>query len=172
MSRTMLPTALVATLDFAPLYAFAEGKLSLKSVSVEPPPGDGMFPNGPGADAINNNCLACHSADQWPRRNDDRTFRSPAEQRSQRVTIVDPRDVVCRGARGDVGRSPLQGSRYAPSPHAAAAAPRVAASGVARTLSSCSRRERMIASGSRIAGRRCAARAIRAPSEALMETEV
>jgi mono/diheme cytochrome c family protein len=22
-----------------------------------------MFPNGPGADAINNNCLACHSAD-------------------------------------------------------------------------------------------------------------
>ena len=42
--------------------AQAEGKLSLKSVSVDLPPGDRMFPNGPGADAINNNCLACHSA--------------------------------------------------------------------------------------------------------------
>jgi cytochrome c553 len=77
MSRTMLPIALVAAfvaaivaaLAFAPLTALAQGKqgnqgkLSLKSVSVELPPGDGMFPNGPGADAANNNCLACHSAD-------------------------------------------------------------------------------------------------------------
>jgi cytochrome c5 len=36
---------------------------SLESVSVDLPPGDDMFPNGPGADAMNNNCLACHSAD-------------------------------------------------------------------------------------------------------------
>ena len=34
-----------------------------KSVTVDLPPGDAMFPNGPGADAINNNCLGCHSAD-------------------------------------------------------------------------------------------------------------
>ena len=27
------------------------------------PPGDSMFPGGAAADAINNNCLACHSAD-------------------------------------------------------------------------------------------------------------
>jgi hypothetical protein len=63
MSRTMLPIALIAALAFAPLHAFAEGKLSLKSDSVDLPAGDGMFPNGPGVDAINNNCLACHSAD-------------------------------------------------------------------------------------------------------------
>jgi hypothetical protein len=63
MSRRMLPIALIAALAFAPLYAFAEGKLSLKSDSVDLPSGDGMFPNGPGVDAINNNCLACHSAD-------------------------------------------------------------------------------------------------------------
>jgi mono/diheme cytochrome c family protein len=67
MPRTMLPIALVAGLvaglAFAPLYGLAQGKLSLKSVSVDLPSGESMFPNGPGADAINNNCLACHSAD-------------------------------------------------------------------------------------------------------------
>jgi hypothetical protein len=63
MLRTMLPIALVAGVAFAPVCARAESQLSLKSVSVDLPPGDEMFPNGPGADAINNNCLACHSAD-------------------------------------------------------------------------------------------------------------
>jgi mono/diheme cytochrome c family protein len=36
--------------------------LELKSVKIDLPTGDRMFPDGPGADAINNNCLACHSA--------------------------------------------------------------------------------------------------------------
>ena len=63
MLRTMLPIALVVGVAFAPVCARAESQLSLKSVSVDLPPGDEMFPNGPGADAINNNCLACHSAD-------------------------------------------------------------------------------------------------------------
>jgi len=36
--------------------------LVLKSVSVELPTGDRMFPDGPGATEINNNCLVCHSA--------------------------------------------------------------------------------------------------------------
>ena len=62
MMRTLLPLALVAAVAFAPLCAQAGDKLSPKSVSVDLPPGDGMFPNGPSADAINNNCLACHSA--------------------------------------------------------------------------------------------------------------
>jgi hypothetical protein len=35
----------------------------LKPVKVDLPDSDTMFPDGPGADAINNNCLACHSAD-------------------------------------------------------------------------------------------------------------
>ncbi|MEY9884811.1 hypothetical protein [Bradyrhizobium sp. USDA 328] len=30
---------------------------------MELPAGDALFPGGPEADAINNNCLACHSAD-------------------------------------------------------------------------------------------------------------
>jgi len=44
-----------------PLCAQAEEKLVLKSVSVDLPADDRMF-EGPGADAANNNCLACHSA--------------------------------------------------------------------------------------------------------------
>lgn len=36
--------------------------VTLTSLSVELPASDRMFPDGPGADAINNNCLGCHSA--------------------------------------------------------------------------------------------------------------
>ena len=63
MGRALLPIALIVGVAFAPVCARAESQLSLKSVSVDLPPGDDMFPNGPGADAINNNCLACHSAE-------------------------------------------------------------------------------------------------------------
>jgi mono/diheme cytochrome c family protein len=35
----------------------------LKSLNLDVPVPDEMFPPGPGADAINGNCLACHSAD-------------------------------------------------------------------------------------------------------------
>jgi mono/diheme cytochrome c family protein len=63
MGRVLLPIAFVVGVTFAPVCARAESQLSLKSVSVDLPPGDDIFPNGPGADAINNNCLACHSAD-------------------------------------------------------------------------------------------------------------
>jgi hypothetical protein len=31
-------------------------------VKIDLPDRDRMFPEGPGSDAINNNCLACHSA--------------------------------------------------------------------------------------------------------------
>ncbi len=34
----------------------------LKSVKLDLPENDRMFLEGPGSDAINNNCLACHSA--------------------------------------------------------------------------------------------------------------
>jgi hypothetical protein len=61
MIRTLLPIALIAGAAFAPLGAHAQDKLSLKSVSVDLPTSDRMF-TGPGADAANNNCLACHSA--------------------------------------------------------------------------------------------------------------
>jgi hypothetical protein len=42
--------------------AIAAGRLTdFKSVNVDLPFGDRMF-DGPSADAVNNNCLACHSA--------------------------------------------------------------------------------------------------------------
>jgi mono/diheme cytochrome c family protein len=43
--------------------AWAQNLPALKSVKVDLPAGDSQFPGGAEADAINNNCLACHSAD-------------------------------------------------------------------------------------------------------------
>ena len=43
--------------------AWVEPLLALKSTTVDLPSGDSLFPGGTSADAINNNCLACHSAD-------------------------------------------------------------------------------------------------------------
>jgi len=36
--------------------------IELKSIKFDLPESDRMFPDGRGSDAINNNCLACHSA--------------------------------------------------------------------------------------------------------------
>jgi len=46
----------------APLWALAQAPPQLKSVNFDLPVGDRMFPGDAAADAINNNCLACHSA--------------------------------------------------------------------------------------------------------------
>jgi cytochrome c553 len=46
-----------------PFVARAATPLQLKSVKIDLPDSDKMFPDGPRSDAINNNCLACHSAD-------------------------------------------------------------------------------------------------------------
>jgi hypothetical protein len=62
MLRRALPIAFIAVSVLAPLGARANDKLVLKSVSVDLPFGDRMFPEGSGSDAVNNNCLACHSA--------------------------------------------------------------------------------------------------------------
>jgi cytochrome c5 len=62
MLRTLLPAVFAAGTVFAAVCAYAESKFSLKSVSVNLPAGDRLFPEGPGADVVNNNCLACHSA--------------------------------------------------------------------------------------------------------------
>ena len=40
----------------------AQAPFTFKSVSIDLPTGDRMFPGGASAEAINNNCLACHSA--------------------------------------------------------------------------------------------------------------
>jgi cytochrome c5 len=57
----MLPRALVTGAVLAPLAGWAATPLQLKSVNVDLPQSDRMF-TGQGADAVNNNCLACHSA--------------------------------------------------------------------------------------------------------------
>ena len=57
--RAMWPIGLAAVV-IAPLCVHA-APLALKSVSIDLPSSDRMF-EGPGADAANNNCLACHSA--------------------------------------------------------------------------------------------------------------
>jgi hypothetical protein len=43
--------------------AWVQEQPKLTSTAVEFPAGDALFPGGTMADAINNNCIACHSAD-------------------------------------------------------------------------------------------------------------
>jgi hypothetical protein len=62
MLRQPLLVALITVSALAPLGAHADDKLLLKSVNIDLPFGDRMFPSGPGSDAVNGNCLACHSA--------------------------------------------------------------------------------------------------------------
>jgi hypothetical protein len=59
MFRKSLSAAILLSVASMQLPAWA---FELKSVKIDLPDSDRMFPAGPGADAINNNCLACHSA--------------------------------------------------------------------------------------------------------------
>lgn len=62
MHKTIIAAAcLAAGLLFA-TPAWVQDKIALKSTSVDLPAGDSQFP-GPGTDAINNNCTACHSTE-------------------------------------------------------------------------------------------------------------
>jgi hypothetical protein len=61
MLRLLLCVGLLLGVGVAPPSARA-APFELKSVKAELPTGDRMFPEGPGSDAINSNCLACHSA--------------------------------------------------------------------------------------------------------------
>jgi mono/diheme cytochrome c family protein len=68
MSHNLLPVViLLSTVSMPPVVRAATPSemkpvKELKSVKIDLPDSDRMFPAGPGADAINNNCLACHSA--------------------------------------------------------------------------------------------------------------
>jgi hypothetical protein len=61
MFRNLLPAVVLLGVASMPLVARAATPFELKSVKIDLPDSDKMFP-GPGSDAINNNCLACHSA--------------------------------------------------------------------------------------------------------------
>ena len=96
MSRRALPIALAGLAALAPIAARAEGQLTLKSVKVDLPFGDRMFPNGPGADAINNNCLACHSVGMVLNQPNLSKAQWQAEVEKMRNTYkapIDPKDV-------------------------------------------------------------------------------
>lgn len=81
MVHASLTIAFAVGVALAPFCALTQSWPSLQSVSVDLPPGDDMFPNGPGADAMNNNCLACHSADM--------VLNQPALPRAQWHSVVD-----------------------------------------------------------------------------------
>jgi hypothetical protein len=62
MCKYVLVGCLTAGL-LASMPALAEQLPVIKSTSVDLPTGDSLFPGGASADAINNNCLACHSTE-------------------------------------------------------------------------------------------------------------
>jgi hypothetical protein len=61
MFRNLLPPIILLNAAFMPLAAHVATPFELKSVKIDLPDSNKMF-EGPGSDAINNNCLACHSA--------------------------------------------------------------------------------------------------------------
>jgi hypothetical protein len=63
MSCNLLSAVVLLSAALIPPIASAATPFELKAVKIDLPDSDNMFPDGPGVDAINNNCLACHSAD-------------------------------------------------------------------------------------------------------------
>src|SRR6476659_2117215 len=62
MFRHLLSAAVLLSVTSMLPAARAATPFELKPVNIDLPDSDRMFPDGPGSDAINNNCLACHSA--------------------------------------------------------------------------------------------------------------
>ena len=62
MVREILLLAAAVSAAFGASAASLTSAETLQSTSVELPQSDRMFPVGPGSDAINRNCLGCHSA--------------------------------------------------------------------------------------------------------------
>jgi hypothetical protein len=63
MRRLILVASCLAAAPLVSTPGWAQQLPAIKSITVDLPPGDSLFPGGTSADAINNNCLACHSAD-------------------------------------------------------------------------------------------------------------
>jgi hypothetical protein len=81
MLRTLLPASTILGAILLPLAGHAAQLDELKSPNLELPSSDKTFPDGPGADAMNGNCLACHSADH--------TLNQPTLPRKVWEEIVD-----------------------------------------------------------------------------------
>jgi len=63
MRKKLLAIGCLSAAVLAATPALVQELPPIKSTTVDLPPGDNMFPGGAAADAISNNCLACHSAD-------------------------------------------------------------------------------------------------------------
>jgi hypothetical protein len=63
MCKHIFTVGCLTAVLLASMPALAQQLPTIKSTSVDLPSGDSLFPGGAKADAINNNCLACHSAD-------------------------------------------------------------------------------------------------------------
>jgi hypothetical protein len=63
MFRILLSATILLGVASMLVIAHAATPSELKPVKIDLPDSDKMFPDGRGSDAINNNCLACHSAD-------------------------------------------------------------------------------------------------------------
>jgi cytochrome c553 len=63
MRKQLIAIGCLSAAMLAATSALAQELPVIKSTTVDLPAGDAMFPGGAAADAINNNCLACHSAD-------------------------------------------------------------------------------------------------------------
>jgi hypothetical protein len=62
MFRTLPSATILLSVASLPSIARAATPFEFKPVKIDLPDSDKMFPDSPGADAINNNCLARHSA--------------------------------------------------------------------------------------------------------------
>ncbi|MCE4224996.1 cytochrome c [Methylobacterium sp. C25] len=60
--RSISLLAVLVSSPVAVLAASESEPMHFSSQEIELPSSDRTFPDGPGAEAINNNCLACHSA--------------------------------------------------------------------------------------------------------------
>lgn len=81
MLRTLLPASTILCAILLPLAGHAEQLDELISPNLELPSSDTTFPDGPGAEAMNGNCLACHSADH--------TLNQPTLPRNVWEEVVD-----------------------------------------------------------------------------------
>ena len=96
MLRKMLPAVLIMVAVLASRHAYADDKLILKSVNVDLPFGERMFPDAPGSDVVNNNCLACHSAGMvltQPALSKEQWHAEVEKMRTAYKAPIDPKDV-------------------------------------------------------------------------------
>src|ERR1700753_3102160 len=63
MTYSLPLLVVICAVAATPCIAADATPIELKTTNFELPDSDMMFPRGAGSDAVNNNCLACHSAD-------------------------------------------------------------------------------------------------------------